>query len=293
MNHTFRNTRTDNTRLLHDRARKISASVAVAATLAVGAAMISPSGASAASPNLGTTLHAGSTMAPGQYLQSADGRYQLIMQGDGNLVIHNSAGAVLFQSETYNNPGAWAVLQTDGNFVVYAASGRYIWTSHTQAGAGAVLAMQTDANLVIYAGSRAVWATMTGIAATSGRTLASNPGASGQCTWWAENQAASYNFHYINTFGPNNGNAKFWAGNAAANGWRIGSTPRIGSIAVFQPGVAGAGSVGHVAWVEDFYPSTNTMLISEMNWKGPGIVDERTVSGAAGTAGLQYIYMDA
>jgi surface antigen len=54
--------------------------------------------------------------------------------------------------------------------------------------------------------------------------------------------------------------------------------------------VAGAGSVGHVAWVTEVYPSQNAIEISEMNFKGPGIVDNRRISAAFGVAGLQYIY---
>ena len=78
------------------------------------------------------------------------------------------------------------------------------------------------------------------------------------------------------------------AHNAALNGWAVGSTPRVGSVAVFAPGLDGAGSVGHVAWVQEVYPNTGKILISEMNFKGLGIVDSRLISWA----GVQFIYVN-
>jgi surface antigen len=61
---------------------------------------------------------------------------------------------------------------------------------------------------------------------------------------------------------------------------------------MFQPGVDGAGSFGHVAWVTEVYPSQNKITITEMNFKGLGVVDTRTIAPANGVAGLQYIYVD-
>ena len=56
---------------------------------------------------------------------------------------------------------------------------------------------------------------------------------------------------YPDTLNPaNTGDAKYWATNAGYNGWTVTSTPRVDSIAVFQPGVNGADPPsGHVAWV--------------------------------------------
>ena len=86
----------------------------------------------------------------------------------------------------------------------------------------------------------------------------------------------------------------YWATNASRRGWNVGSTPRIGSIAVFQPGVAGAGSVGHVAWVTQVYPARNAITVTEMDFPNPGQVDTRTISPAYGLPnnGLRYIYVN-
>jgi len=283
-------------------ARRVLAAVAAMGGIAAGAVLL-PFGvpsASAASGDLGSCLSAGQYIEPGQYLAApaltpgGPSPYELIMQTDGNLVVYNAAYRPLWDSQTNGRPGAYAVLQSsDGNLVVYSTSGQALWSAYVPTSPGDRLCMQSDGNAVVYSPANSpLWATMTPITAVPGQTLTANPGAPGQCTWWAEHQFLDWTGTYINTLGINgtNGNALYWAYNAAHRGWATGSTPRIGSIAVFQPGVAGAGSVGHVAWVTEVYPSQNAIEISEMNFKGPGIVDNRRISPAFGVAGLQYIY---
>ena len=130
-------------------------------------------------------------------------------------------------------------------------------------------------------------------AATSGLTLSSNPGASGQCTSWAENEFHQFFGVYPDTLGPNNGNAMYWGMNAQANGWTVTTQPQPDSIVVFQPGVDGAGSVGHVAWVTAV--SGSNISVSEMDFPNPGVVTTRTnipgVNAAApdGTPNIEYI----
>lgn len=100
------------------------------------------------------TLAPGTTLEPGQFVVSADGKYRLIMQGDGNLVAYGPAGAVW---ATYTNgPNRRAVMQGDGNLVIYEGS-KALWNSQTGGFAGSRLVMQTDGNVVIYEGSRAIW----------------------------------------------------------------------------------------------------------------------------------------
>ena len=62
-----------------------------------------------------------------------NGTYQLIMQGDGNLVIYNP-GAI-WSTKTNGHAGAYLVLQTDGNLVIYDSSGA-IWASGTNGNPG-------------------------------------------------------------------------------------------------------------------------------------------------------------
>jgi hypothetical protein len=50
------------------------------------------------------------------------------MQENGNLVAFDFNGAVLWESGTSGNPGAYAYMQDDGTLVIYALSGA-IWSS--------------------------------------------------------------------------------------------------------------------------------------------------------------------
>lgn len=113
--------------------------------------------------------------------------------------------------------------------------------------------------------------------AAVGRTVSGNQGASGQCTWWAIDRFHAYSGYYPNLLAPgNNGDAQYWAGNAAYNGWTVTASPRVASIAVFPAWKNGAGSVGHVAWVTGV--SGGQITISEMNYVAWNQVDTRTLT---------------
>jgi surface antigen len=115
---------------------------------------------------------------------------------------------------------------------------------------------------------------------TTGHTLSYNEGAQGYCTWWAIDQFHADTDLYPNFFDPaNNGNAEYWTTDAAYNGWTVTGTPRADSIAVFLPGVNGAESDGHVAWVTAV--SGPHITITEMNGPaGWNVVDTRTITPA-------------
>ena len=84
----------------------------------------------------------------------------------------------------------------------------------------------------------------------------------GQCTYYV---ASRRNI-------PWNGDAWMWYGNARAAGWATGSTPRVGAIMVTWE----SRYYGHVAIVEAVY-GDGSYLISEMNYRGLGIVDQRHI----------------
>lgn len=94
----------------------------------------------------------------------------------------------------------------------------------------------------------------------------------GQCTWWAAQQRLDENLEGL-------GNAWSWAYNASRNGLSTGTTPVVGATVVFQPGVQGASSLGHVAHVVAVY-GNGSFQVSEMNYYanggGFGIVSYRT-----------------
>lgn len=98
----------------------------------------------------------------------------------------------------------------------------------------------------------------------------------GQCTWycWARLQQLG-----LSTNIPL-GNAETWDD----GGWPVSSTPKKHNIVVFAAGQAGAGSVGHVAIVEDVKVD-GSILISEANFAGPnagglGITSYRVFSAS-------------
>jgi surface antigen len=110
-----------------------------------------------------------------------------------------------------------------------------------------------------------------------GNTLSYDEGAAGFCTWWAIAEFHAYTGVYPDFYDPaNDGNAGYWAADAAYNGWTVSRTPRTASIAVFPPGVDGADSDGHAAWVTAV---TGTQIaVSEMNGPaGWGQVDTRAL----------------
>lgn len=99
-------------------------------------------------------------LGPNQSLISNNGRYTLVMQSDGNMVIYK-LGSAIWASDTFRSGANRAFMQDDGNFVVYANEVPK-WASQTPNSGGEKLVMQDDGNLVIYNGSnKPVWATGT------------------------------------------------------------------------------------------------------------------------------------
>ncbi len=66
------------------------------------------------------------------------------------------------------------------------------------------------------------------------------------------------------------GNAGVWDNNVISAGYanRVQSQPRANSFIVWEAYAAGAGSVGHVGFVEAVY-SDGSFLVSESNWGTP------------------------
>jgi surface antigen len=274
--------------------------VAMATTVTVAAAIVvattSPAAAScfcSISPNLGSTLVDGQSMHAGQYLRSANGEFSLYLQTDGNLVEYNAAGVPLWDPPPPNQVGGHtgdrAAMQSDGNFVVYPASGSALWATYTTNSPGDRLILQNDGNLVIYSASGSpLWATGDVTAFSVGSTRSSNLFPYGQCTWYAEQEARNYTGRWLNIWG----NAWAWAGSAASGGWTVGTYPRIGSVIVFAAGYDGAGGYGHVGWVTQVYPASHTVAFTEMNWRGAGVVDSRSITNGFGNSNIHYIYLN-
>ncbi|HFI0402688.1 TPA: CHAP domain-containing protein [Streptococcus suis] len=104
----------------------------------------------------------------------------------------------------------------------------------------------------------------------------------GQCTWGAK-EAAPWVGNYW-------GNGGDWAASAAALGYEVGTTPKVGAIAVWTDG-----GYGHVAYVTDV-AADGTIQVMESNYGGAyypsnvrGFFDPTTTS--EGT--VSYIYPPA
>ncbi|HEX5744499.1 MAG TPA: hypothetical protein VFX84_03575 [Candidatus Saccharimonadales bacterium] len=107
-------------------------------------------------------LHRNMSLYPGQQLVSSDGRYRLVLQGDGNLVLYSDRGRALWHTKTNGKGGYYLILQGDGNLVLYTKGGKPLWHTHTARKGGYFLNMQSDGNLVLYtSGSKPLWHTHT------------------------------------------------------------------------------------------------------------------------------------
>ncbi|WP_405657963.1 CHAP domain-containing protein [Streptomyces sp. NBC_00079] len=106
-------------------------------------------------------LRPGERLTAGQSLAPANGENQLVMQGDGNLVLL-SLGHPVWGSGTEGHPGASATMQGDGNLVINDANGKALWGSGTDGHPGASATMQGDGNFVVNdTHGKALWASRT------------------------------------------------------------------------------------------------------------------------------------
>jgi hypothetical protein len=98
------------------------------------------------------------------------GRYRLVLQDDGNLVLYEGS-TPHWHTNTWNLPPfskpVKAVMQHDGNFVLYSALGQPAWHTNTWEKGGDRLVLQDDRNLVLYRSDNvAVWHTDTWVRST-------------------------------------------------------------------------------------------------------------------------------
>ena len=107
------------------------------------------------------TLNANQQMGVNAPIKSSDGRFDLVLGGDGNLVLYEGSTA-LWSAGTQGKASSYVIMQGDGNLVIYSTSGSPIWSSGTAGNNGAYLLLQDDGNMVIYSASgSALWSTGT------------------------------------------------------------------------------------------------------------------------------------
>ncbi|QXG74412.1 fibronectin type III domain-containing protein [Modestobacter sp. L9-4] len=109
------------------------------------------------------TLWATQQLTTDQSLVSRDGRYTVVMQADGNLVLYAPGRQARWSTNTWNGLRSRLSLQIDGNAVLVAPGKRPLWDSRTWGQRDVRLTVQDDGNLVVYAANgRALWSSMSG-----------------------------------------------------------------------------------------------------------------------------------
>lgn len=95
-------------------------------------------------------LRANESLYKGQSIFSPNGKYEAILQDDGNFVLYKRSP--IWASNTDKHPDVVKLcMQYDDNLVIYDEKNP-IWASNSwrQNGSDCVLVMQDDGNLVIY-----------------------------------------------------------------------------------------------------------------------------------------------
>jgi hypothetical protein len=88
---------------------------------------------------------------------SCDGRLELVMQNDGNLVLYEVGGRPLWASRTQASDASQVILK-DGNLIVSDDAGKEYYATGKDVHSGALLKLQDDGHMVIYdAASQPTW----------------------------------------------------------------------------------------------------------------------------------------
>lgn len=107
-------------------------------------------------------LYSNQVLYPGQVLTSSDGRFNLNLQGDGNICSWKSTyggGSPYWCTYSYSSIPQFLAMQSDCNLVAYDSNNNAFWSTGTSGkGNNCILVIQNDANIVVYADSgAAVW----------------------------------------------------------------------------------------------------------------------------------------
>lgn len=113
-----------------------------------------------AKPKACAALEPGQGLRKGQSVKSCDGRFDLVLQTDGNVVVYEGKKP-LWASHTVGKDSYALIMQTDGNLVLYDPHSEPLWAAGTWGHDGAHADLQDDGNLVIYKNGKALWATHT------------------------------------------------------------------------------------------------------------------------------------
>ncbi|GAA2714098.1 hypothetical protein [Actinoplanes palleronii] len=108
-------------------------------------------------------LSPGRSLFRGAALCSADGRYWLWMQADGNLVLYRITAAGRTPLWVMGALRGYRLVNHDGGLVLYDHADQVLWASGTAGSRASTLWMQDDGNLVLYRDedAKVIWASGT------------------------------------------------------------------------------------------------------------------------------------
>ena len=98
-----------------------------------------------------STVKSGNSLSTGQSISSSNGKYNLTLQTDGNVVLYKGTTA-LWATGTNGKGVTTFSVQRDGNLVAYTREDNAVWSTGTngKSGGETTLFMQNDGNLVLY-----------------------------------------------------------------------------------------------------------------------------------------------
>lgn len=129
--------------------------LALATAMMMGSGLAVVVAAPASAAVIGNHLDSGASLGAGDWIESPNGAYRLVMQDDGNLVEY--AGDFAMWQTATAVAGSSLVNQVDGDLVVTGPDGAPLWTSGT-AGQGPVDLFVLDSGVfVAQAGDTVVW----------------------------------------------------------------------------------------------------------------------------------------
>ena len=107
-------------------------------------------------------LRPGQSLGVNQAAVSCDGRFSLVQQDDGNLVLYQAGVGPLWSSGTFGTSANLTVMQNDGNLVSYTPSLQALWYTKTDGHANAWLSIGDDGSLIMHDGGALIWWSGTG-----------------------------------------------------------------------------------------------------------------------------------
>ncbi|RIJ76241.1 hypothetical protein D1871_12340 [Nakamurella silvestris] len=117
--------------------------------------------AAAAKAKATDTLLTGTVMHAGDQLVSKNGKYRMVVQADGNVVVLHGKKA-LFNTGTFGKGRTNLVLGPKGDLVVRTAKNTVLWRSHTKGKGAYKLVINNAGTLILYKGKgRGVWTSKT------------------------------------------------------------------------------------------------------------------------------------